>query len=207
MTIALAIVLGFFALAVAVGLFAQRGRAFGLHDWALGNRRFGSLWLFLLLTGENFTTFTFLGASGWAYGKGVAAFFVLAYASLAYLAGYWMMPPVWRYAKEHGLVSFADYFAHKYESRALGMLVSLVALLGLASLLTTQLRGLTLIVTEASYGALPPAASVAIGPTAMVAYILVSGIRGSAAISVVKDILILITACLLGVYLPYHYFG
>jgi SSS family solute:Na+ symporter len=207
MTLPLAIILLFFALAVTVGFLAKRGRSFAVEQWAVGNRGFGTLWMLVLLNGENSTTFTFLGASGWAYGKGIAAFFVLGYGCSAYIAGYWMMPPVWRYAKEHHLVSFADYFAHKYASRGLGTVVSVVALLGLASLLTTQLRGLTIIISEASYGALPAAGSVAIGAAAMVSYIVVSGIRGSAAISVFKDIVIVGVALFLGCYLPFHYFG
>ena len=207
MTLPLVIILLFFAFAVTIGLLAKRGRKLGFEQWAVGNRGFGTLWMLVLLNGENSTTFTFLGASGWAYGKGIAAFFVLGYGCIAYIAGYWMMPPVWRYAKEHHLVSFADYFARKYDSRALGILVSVVALLGLASLLTTQLRGLTIIISEASYGALPAWGSVAIGTTAMVWYILFSGIRGSAAISVFKDIVIVTVALFLGYYLPTHYFG
>jgi SSS family solute:Na+ symporter len=203
----LAIILACFAGAAVVGLLARRGQAIGFEQWALGNRGFGTLWMLVLLNGENSTTFTLLGASGWAYGKGVAAFFVLGYGCIAYVAGYWMMPRVWAYAKAHRLVSFADYFALKYQSRALGIVVSVVALLGLASLLTTQLRGLSIIIAEASDGALPAWAAVAIGTTVMVGYILVSGIRGCAAISVFKDVMIVGVAGWLGVYFPRHYFG
>lgn len=41
----------------------------------------------------------------------------------------------------------------------------------------------------------------------MVAYIVVSGIRGAATVAVVKDVLILIVALSLAVYLPLHYLG
>jgi len=75
------------------------------------------------------------------------------------------------------------------------------------ALLTIQLRGLGIIVSEASYGTIAPQISIWIGATVMVAYILVSGIHGSASIAIVKDILILALAIFLGVYLPWHYYG
>src|SRR5437899_2716832 len=202
------LVIGFFLIfALFVGIRAKRGRKMSLEQWAVGGRGFGTIMVFLLMAGESFSTFTFLGASGWAYSKGPPAFYILAYGCLAYLLAYWMLPAVWRYASAHKLVSFSDFFASKYNSRALGVLVSLVAVLGMTSLLIIQLRGLGIIVSEASYGSIPPAVAIWIGAIAMVIYILISGIHGSASIAIFKDILILALAIFLGIYLPIHYYG
>ena len=178
-----------------------------LEQWALGGRGLGALMVFLLMAGESFSTFTFLGASGWSYSKGAPAFYILAYGGVAYLLAFWMLPAVWRYATAHKLVSFSDFFASKYDSRGLGVLVSIVALMGMVALLTIQLRGLGIIVSEASYGTIAPQVSIWIGTVVMVVYILVSGIHGSASIAIVKDFLILALAIFLGVYLPWHYYG
>ncbi|CAE6774715.1 putative symporter YodF [Paraburkholderia aspalathi] len=149
---ALVIIVLFALFALAVGLYARRGKTFSMEQWAVGGRGFGSLLTFLLMAGEAFSTFSFLGASGWTYSKGVPAFYILSYGCLAYVFGYWMLPLIWRYAKERGLVSFADYFASKYDSRAIGVLVSVVAVFAMVSLLIIQLRGLGIIVSEMSYG-------------------------------------------------------
>ena len=90
---------------------------------ALG-RGFGAIFVFLLLAGEIYTTFTFLGGSGYAYGKGAPAYYILAYGTLAYVISYFMLPPIWRYAKENRLYSQSDFFVRKYESPALGILVT-----------------------------------------------------------------------------------
>ncbi len=45
-----------------------------LEQWTVGGRGFGTVFVFLLMAGEIYTTFTFLGGSGWAYGKGGPAF-------------------------------------------------------------------------------------------------------------------------------------
>jgi SSS family solute:Na+ symporter len=193
--------------ALGLAVLARRGRKMSLEQWALGGRGLGAIMVFLLMAGESFSTFTFLGAIGWSYSKGAPAFYILAYGGLAYLLAFWMLPAIWRYATAHKLVSFSDFFASKYDSRALGVLVSIVALMGMVALLTIQLRGLGIIVAEASYGTIAPQVSIWLGAVVMVAYILVSGIHGSASIAIVKDILILALAIFLGIYLPWHFYG
>jgi SSS family solute:Na+ symporter len=207
MSAALVVIALFVVGALALAVLARRGRKMSLEQWALGGRGLGAIMVFLLMAGEAFSTFTFLGASGWSYSKGAPAFYILAYGGLAHLMAFWMLPAIWRYATAHKLVSFSDFFASKYQSRGLGVLVSVVALMGMVALLTIQLRGLGIIVSEASYGTIAPQISIWIGATVMVAYILVSGIHGSASIAIVKDILILALAIFLGVYLPWHYYG
>ncbi|GAB3625308.1 sodium:solute symporter [Pandoraea terrae] len=207
MNAALIVIFGFLAFALFIGIRARAGRTMSLEQWAVGGRGFGTLLVFLLMAGEAFSTFTFLGASGWAYSKGPPAFYILAYGSLAYVMGYWVLPAVWRHATKHRCVSFSDFFATAYQSRALGVVVSIVAVLGMSSLLIIQLRGLGIIVSEASYGSIPPAVAIWLGAAAMVAYIVISGIHGSASIAIFKDILILGIAIFLGVYLPLHYYG
>lgn len=120
---ALALIALIFALAVALGLVSRRGKKMDLEQWTLGRRGFGVALVFLLMAGEIYTTFTFLGASGYAYGRGAPAFYILAYGALAYILGYWVLPPVWRYAKAHGLITQADFFAHRFANRELGILV------------------------------------------------------------------------------------
>src|SRR5690606_3947068 len=68
-----------FAFALGLGIRSRSGRQMNLTEWALGGRAFGTILIFLLLAGEIYTTFTFLGASGWAYGRGAPAFYILSY--------------------------------------------------------------------------------------------------------------------------------
>ena len=71
------------ALALGLGLRARRGRDMSLEQWTVGGRGFGSVLVFVLLAGEIYTTFTFLGGSGFAYGKGGPAYYILGYGCLA----------------------------------------------------------------------------------------------------------------------------
>jgi SSS family solute:Na+ symporter len=194
-------------LALGIGIWARSGHVMGLEQWTVGGRGFGAVLVFLLLAGEIYTTFTFLGASGYAYGLGAPAYYILAYGTLAYVVSYFMLPPVWAYARTHKLVSQPDFFAHKYASPALGVLVALVGVVALVPYLVLQLTGLGVIVQVASYGAIPKSVSVIIGAAVVTLYVVVSGIRGSAWVSIIKDTMILLVVLFLGLYLPAHYNG
>jgi SSS family solute:Na+ symporter len=193
--------------ALLLGIVARRGHDMGLEQWTVGGRGFGWVFVFLLLAGEIYTTFTFLGASGFAYGLGAPAYYIIAYGTLAYVIAYFMLPPIWTYARRHGLHSQPDFFVHKYASRTLGALVSIVDLIALIPYLVLQLTGLGIIVEAAGYGAIPKDAAIWVGAAIVTAYVMVSGIRGSAWTAVVKDVLILVVVVFLGLYLPIHLYG
>src|SRR5471032_2318896 len=91
-------------LSLAIGLWARGGKRMTLEQWTVGGRDFGGLLVFLLTAGEIYTTFTFLVGSGWAYGRGAPTYYILAYGSLAYVMSYWLLPPIWRYAKRERLL-------------------------------------------------------------------------------------------------------
>jgi solute:Na+ symporter, SSS family len=207
LTPALAVIVGVFVIAIALGLMARRGHVMNLEQWSVGGRGFGSIFVFLLMAGEIYTTFTFLGGSGWAYGKGAPAFYILCYGAIAYSVSYFLLPIVWRYAQTRKLVSQADFFVAKYESKALGVIVALVSVAALVPYLVLQLKGLGIIVSEASGGVITQAVAVWTSSVALVGYVVVSGVRGSAWTSALKDVMILAVAVGIGVYLPLHYFG
>ena len=194
-------------LALVLGFLARRGKEMTLEQWTVGGRGFGAIFVFLLLAGEIYTTFTFLGGSGYAYGKGAPAYYILAYGTLAYVLSYFMLPPIWRYAKENRLYSQSDFFVHKYDSPALGVLVAIVDIVALIPYLVLQFKGLGIIVDVAGYGAISPTLAIWIGAIVVAAYVMVSGVHGSAWTSVAKDSLILGIVIFLGIYLPYHYYG
>src|SRR6516162_3154458 len=78
-------------LALGLGFLARRGRQMGLGQWTVAGRSFGAPLVFLLMAGKIYTTFAFLGGSGFAYGRGG---YILCYATLAYVMSYFMLPPI-----------------------------------------------------------------------------------------------------------------
>ncbi|APR35690.1 sodium:solute symporter family protein [Paraburkholderia sp. SOS3] len=178
-----------------------------LEQWSVGDRAFGTVFVFLLMAGESFTTFTVLGASGFAYGRGGAVYYILAYECLAYTLSFWLSPAIWRYAKRHRLVSLPDFLRKKYDSRALGVIAATVGIVALIPYIVLQLKGMAIIVSTASSNALSPASGIVLGAVAITINVMLSGVHGSAWVSSVKDIVIVLLVVFLGIYLPIHYYG
>ena len=160
MNTAMVIILGVIFISAFVGIYAGRRVKMNLENWIVGGRKFGIIIIWLLMAGEIYTTFTFLGASGWAYSKGAPAYYILAYGALAYTLSFFILPALWRIGKKHGLHTQPDFFIKRYESRALGVFVALVGVFSIIPYLQLQLAGLGLIVEVASNADTPnPAAA------------------------------------------------
>ncbi|MGG3639957.1 sodium:solute symporter family protein [Bacillus gobiensis] len=207
MNIALIIIFGVIILSILLGIQAKKGKDMDLEQWTVGGRGFGSLFVFLLMAGEIYTTFTFLGGSGWAYGKGGPTYYIISYGAIAYIMSYFLLPKIWQYAKDHDLLSQSDFFVSKFKSPYLGVFVSLVGVVAMIPYFITQLKGLGLIVSQASFGSISPTAAIWIGAIAVTVYVMISGIHGSAWTAIAKDFLILAVVLFLGIYLPLHYYG
>jgi len=87
------------------------------------------------------------------------------------------------------------------------VLVSLVGVVALVPYLVLQFKGLGIIMSTASYGAISAPAAVWIGAAVVSLYVIVSGVHGSAWNSVLKDTMILLVVVFLGIYLPLHLYG
>jgi SSS family solute:Na+ symporter len=189
-------------LALGLGLAARRGLLMDYEQWVVGKRALGGLFVFVLLAGELYTTFTLLGASGWAERYGAPAFYIIAYGTLAYVVGFWLLPPLWRYGRRHGLVSERDFFTHRYRSPRLARLVAWVGLLAMFPYLVLQLRALGLIVSVTSSDAIGARAAIVAASAALVLYVAASGLRSSTWTALVKDGLLLGLIGTLAVVLP-----
>ena len=150
MNAALAIIAVCGALAIGLALRARGGRDMDLEQWAVGGRGFGWIFVFLLLAGEIYTTFTFLGASGFVLrARAAPVYYILAYGSLAYILSYFLLPVVWSYARPSKLHSQPDVFVRNTLADA-RRVVSIVDLVALIPYLVLQLTGLGIIVTATS---------------------------------------------------------
>lgn len=201
MTIALSILA--FTLLLALGLSVRSAkRGMNLEQWSVGGRGFGTLLVFMLLAGEVYTTSTFLGGSGWAYGRGAPAFYIVAYGAIAYVMSYWLLPAIWQRGTAWKVVSQAEYFTKAYDSVWLGRLVAAVSIAALIPYLVLQLKGLGLIVAETSYGGIGATTAIWIGTIAIVVYVMLSGIHGSAMTAALKDAIVLGAVLGLAMTLP-----
>jgi SSS family solute:Na+ symporter len=190
-----------------IGLYAGTRRKMDLEQWIVGDRGFGVLLVWLLMAGEVYTTFSFLGASGWAYSKGGPVLYILAYQPLMYVVSFFILPQVWEVGRKYRLQTQADFFQVRYSNKYLSAFVALVGIVFIVPYLQLQLTGLGMIVEVASYGVIPRTPAMILAFMIVAAFVLTSGIRGIAWVSVLKDLLLLFSAVFVGIAIPYIYFG
>jgi SSS family solute:Na+ symporter len=205
--IALIIIFGTIAISAFVGIFAGRKVKMNLENWTVAGRNFGLVIIWLLMAGEIYTTFTFLGASGWTYSKGAPAYYILVYGALAYTLSFFILPALWKVGKRHGLHTQPDYFIKRYNSRPLGVIVALIGVFSIIPYLQLQLAGLGFIVEVASNGAIASNMAILIGFVLTCAFVYTSGLRGAAWVAIIKDVMMILAVGVVGIGVPLIYFG
>src|SRR3989441_7664057 len=107
--VALTVIFAIIAVGAGIGFLAGAHRKMDLEQWTVGGRGFGMVLVWLLMAGEIYTTFTFLGASGWAYSRGGPVLYILGYQPLMYVVSFFVLPQVWEAGRKYKLQSQADF--------------------------------------------------------------------------------------------------
>jgi SSS family solute:Na+ symporter len=173
----------------------------------VGGRGFGLVLTYLLVAGEVYTTFSFLGASSWAYSRGGPSLYIMAYLTLAYVVSFFILPQVWEMGRKYGLQTEADFFGRRYDSQHLSSLVSVVGVAFLIPYVQLQLTGLGIIVEVATSEGIRRTPAMVIAVVLVASFVLVSGVRAVAWVSVLKDVLMVFAALAIGIGVPYFHFG
>src|ERR1700752_4900748 len=149
--ISLTTILAIVGLGAAIGFLAGVHPKMDLEQRTVGGRGFGALLMYLLMAGEVYTTFSFLGASGWAYSRGGPTLYVLAYLTLAYVASFFILPQIWEVGRKFGMQTQSDFFAVRYRNKYLAGFVCIVGIVCFIPYLQLQITGVGIIVSIASF--------------------------------------------------------
>lgn len=206
-TTALGITVAIVAAGSAIGFYAGGRRKMDLEQWTVAGRGFGLIFVWLLMAGEVYTTFAFLGAAGWAYSRGGPALYILAYMVLGYVLSFYFLPQLWEEGRKHGMQTEPDYFLKRYGCKYLAGFVAIVGFLFMIPYVQLQLTGLGIILEVASFGRIGRGTGMVIAVAVVVAFVLARGVRAVAWVSVLKDALMLVAAVAIGIGVPYKFFG
>jgi solute:Na+ symporter, SSS family len=203
----LLVALGLTFLILVIGGLAGRSKNDSLAGWLVHHRGMGSVLLWFLLGSEIYTAFTFQGLAGYSYSKGAAGFYNVAQNDVAYAVAFLVLPCIWVLGKKYGHVTQADFVAHRYGSRWLGIFVALTTALIMIAYIDLNIVGLSAIFKVIGGAAVSPVMGNILGFVVLAAAVFIGGIRGNAIQSVVKDLLMFAAVAAVFVMVPLHYFG
>ncbi len=167
-----------------------------IESWALADRGYGALAVWLLLGGTIYTAYTFAAVPGLVYGAGAIGFFALPYTIVVYPLAFWMLPKLWSVSAEHGFITVADYVRGRWGSHPLALAVALTGLLATMPYVALQLLGIRSVLEVG--GSYPDGftgdalLALVFGVLAVATYR--SGLRAPALIAVVKCTLVVAVA-------------
>jgi SSS family solute:Na+ symporter len=186
-------------LSLVLAVLSKRGhRHQKAADFFVASGQFRTVLFFFLAVGETYSIVTILGYPGGIYANGTtAATWFLGYILLAFVVGYFLNPLIWRAGRIHGAVTLPDLFRRHFDSRALEIVVTLTSLVFLVPLGMSQFIGLQTVLKQLDW-AIPPLMLAGLAGALAFTYIAISGIRASAYVAVLKDILLIAAILLAG---------
>src|ERR1700732_5623825 len=182
----------------------RRGDLDQLQEWGLGGRRFGTLITWFLLGGDIYTAYTFIAVPALAFGAGALAFFAVPYTIIIYPILFIVFPRLWYVCRKHGYVTAADFVRGRFGNRWLALAITITGIVATMPYIALQLVGLQVVIGamgvtgEGFAGDIP----LIIAFVILAAFTYSSGLRAPAAIAVVKDLLIYITAFAAVIVIP-----
>ena len=175
--------------------------------YVAADRSMGFLVLYFVLGASIFSSFAFLGGPGWAYSRGAAAFYIIAYGVLGMVPMYFFGPRARRLGERFGFVTQAELLSDRYNSRALSIVLAVVSISAFIPYLVVQMKGAGLILSTITDGRVSFAVGAAVTYGVVMIYVLTSGVLGVGWTNMFQGIFMMGVAWFLGLYLPYKLDG
>ena len=190
-----------------VGLRAGGKSSDTVAGYVAGDREFGTVVMYFVTGATMFSAFAFLGGPGWAFGRGAAAFYILAYGVLG-MAPYFALGP-WaaRVGRKHGYVTQASMLAHRFDNRWVAVTAGVVSVIAMVPYVALQMNGAGIVLERVTDGRIPLPLGAAVAYSVVLIYVWRSGVMGVGWTNVFQGVFMVVMAWALGLYLPYKLYG
>ncbi len=199
--------LAYLLASLVIGILPGRKASRTAAGFVAGDRTLGLLVMYFITGATIFSAFAFLGGPGWAYSKGAAAFYILAYGSLGLLPFYFFGPRAARLGRRFGFVTQAEMVANRFGMRSIAGLMALVSVVGFIPYLALQMKGAGYVLSAVTRGNIPEWAGAALVYGIVLIYVSRSGVLGVGWTNTFQGMFMMVLAWGLGLYLPYKLYG
>ncbi|ALM81741.1 sodium:solute symporter [Bordetella sp. N] len=194
------IFIGFLALSIVLSMLSRGGHGRqSAKDFFVGSQQFNAALVFFLSAGEIYSITTMAGLPGGIYAKGpLYGVWFLGYVLLAYPVGYFLAPRIWELGRRYDATTLPDLFRGYYGGRIVEKVVAATAILFLLPWGQLQFTGLMAALKALGWH-LDPVFLVCLAAVLAFLYVAISGIRGSAYVAVLKDVMMVVAIVTVGV--------
>jgi SSS family solute:Na+ symporter len=175
--------------------------------YVAGDRSMNLFVLYFVLGASIFSSFAFLGGPGWAYSRGAAAFYIIAYGVIGIVPLYFFGPRAWRLGKKYGYVTQAELLADRFDSTFLSVMLAILSVVVFIPYLTLQMVGAGYVLNVISEGLIPFWAGAGVTYLIVLIYVYFSGVMGVGWSNAFQGIFMMVMAWVLGIYLPNTLYG
>jgi SSS family solute:Na+ symporter len=201
------IIAAYLALTLTIGMMAGRRSTRSVTGYVAADRSFGLLVMYFVTGASVFSAFAFLGGPGWAYSRGAAAFYILAYGALGMAPFYWLGPRIAELGRRHGYVTQAQLITGRFPSRDLSALLALLSLIAFVPYITLQMRGAGIVIEAVTDGHVPIWLGSLVAYGIVIVYVLSSGAMAVGWTNTFQGVFMVVIAWTLGLYLPNRLYG
>lgn len=201
------IIVAYLGVTLTIGVLAGRRSSSSVAGYVAADRSFGLLVMYFVTGASVFSAFAFLGGPGWAYSRGAAAFYILAYGALGMAPFYWLGPKISTLGKRHGYVTQAQLIVGRFPSSELSAVIAVLSLVAFVPYVALQMRGAGIVIEAVTDGHVPLWLGALVAYGIVVLYVLRSGAMAVGWTNTFQGIFMVVIAWTLGVYLPYRLYG
>ena len=176
---------------LAIGFVARaRTPSNSPDDYFLGGKTTGALVLFFTMQATQYSGNAFFGFTGMGYRNGLIWILAIPLIGLIITTQLSFAPRLYVLSKRRGYLTPADYYADRYASRSLRLIVAALTLVSMFPYLMIQAEATGHAVVGLSSGALPFWSGVVFIAAVMAVYISVGGWRGVVWTDAVQGVLL-----------------
>ena len=198
---------GYLLLSLLVGWVSGRRASDTVTGYVAGDRGFGLLVMYFVMGAMIFSAYAFLGAPGWVYSRGAAAFYVFSYGLLGFAPWYVIGPRIARVGRAFGHVTQAELLSHRFTSTTLSVLIAIVSIVAFIPYVALQMKGAGIVFNAVTDGHVPIWLGALVAYGVVLLYVLKSGVLGIGWTNTFQGIFMLVIAWTLGLWLPHHLYG
>ncbi len=190
-----------------IGALAGFIRVGSLDEYLNASRSLGMVTTYFLLGASVFSASAFLGGPGWAYSRGAAAFYLLAFCATGCWSMYIYGPRIMALGRRYGYSTQCELLQGRFPSRVLPVLIATATSVAFVLYMTLQVKGCGYVFSTLTGGKVSFWTGALISYGVVLAYVFWGGVRGVAWATVLQGMFMIGIAWFLGIYIPLKLYG